>query len=118
MKTKYRAMKGNQIGLVLARMSPRCPCEHPPHSIVAIQLKSSNLNSLKTVRCETELMSTLATSATLIVEIFFIKFSPKKATEQHGLEVNFMLAHGMTNTYFIGLPRCKNRGSFSLFSSY
>lgn len=72
-KTKYRAMKGNQSGLALARMSPWCPCKHPPHSIVAIQLKSSNLNSLKTVRCETELMSTLATSATLIVEIFFIK---------------------------------------------
>ena len=111
-------MKGNQIGLALARMSPRCPCKHPPHSIVAIQLESSNLNGLKTVRCEAELMSTLATSATLIVEIFFIKFSPKTATEQHGLEVTFMLAHGMTNTYFIGLPRCKNQGSFSLFSSY
>ena len=54
-------------------------------------------------------MSTLATSATLIVEIFLIKFSPKKAIEQHGLEVTFMLAHGMANTYFIGLPRCKNR---------
>ena len=54
-------------------------------------------------------MSTLATSATLIAEIFFIKFSPKKAIEQHGLEVTFMLAHGMTNSYFIGLPRCKNR---------
>ena len=108
----------SQSGLALARMSPRCPCKHPPHSIVAIQLKSSNLNSLKTVRCETELMSTLATSATLIVELFFIKFSPKKATEQHGLEVTFMLAHGITNTYFIGLPRCKNRRSFSLFSSY
>ena len=53
-------------------------------------------------------MSTLATSATLIVEIFFIKYSLKKATEQHGLEVTFKLAHGMTNTYFIGLPWCKN----------
>ena len=63
-------------------------------------------------------MSTLATSATLIAEIFFIKFSPKKTTEQRGLEVTFMLAHGMTNTYFIGLPRCKNLWSFSLFSSY
>ena len=70
-------MKGNQSGLALARMSPRCPCKHPPHSIVAIQLKSSNLNSLKTVRCETELMSTLATSAKLIVEIFFIVFTEK-----------------------------------------
>ena len=53
-------------------------------------------------------MSTIATSATLIVEIFFIKVSLKKATEQHGLEVTLLFAHGMTNTYFIpvGLPWC------------